>query len=251
MDYKFNLIRDTPDERDYKFEDFLKTSLPNPTWVDLRKDAKCPAILDQLQLGSCTANGASNALRFLLRKDKLEEFQPSRLFIYYFTRSLHNTINFDSGASIRNTIKAVKQFGTCSEKELPYDIANFKNPPPSDLVESAKKHIDAFSYYYVRNDTDSIKTAVASGYPIIFGFQVFSSFRNRDVTKTGIVPMPKAGEYCLGGHCVMIVGYRDSLQSFICMNSWGVGWGDKGYLYMPYEYIKQFAFDFWVLDKFA
>lgn len=33
-------------------------------------------------------------------------------------------------------------------------------------------------------------------------------------------------------------------------NSWGEGWGDKGYFYMPYAYIKeeQLAHDFWAIN---
>ncbi len=35
-------------------------------------------------------------------------------------------------------------------------------------------------------------------------------------------------------HCVVLVGYDDSRNAWIIKNSWGYGWGDGGYGYIPY-----------------
>ena len=63
--------------------------------------------------------------------------------------------------------------------------------------------------------------------------------------------MPGEGESSLGGHAVMAVGYDNEKQVFIVRNSWGLGWGDKGYFYMPYEYIinNDLCDDFWTIRK--
>lgn len=37
-----------------------------------------------------------------------------------------------------------------------------------------------------------------------------------------------------GGHCVEIVGYDDSLAAWICKNSWGINWGDRGFFKIGY-----------------
>ena len=66
-----------------------------------------------------------------------------------------------------------------------------------------------------------MKGCLASGYPFVFGFTVYDSFESQQVAKTGVVPMPAAGESVLGGHAVMAVGYDDSQQRFIVRNSWG------------------------------
>jgi C1A family cysteine protease len=249
----FNHKRDTPDSRDFLLEKYFKlNSFDLPKWVDLRSDEGCPAILDQGKLGSCTANGSSNALRFILRKNDSEEFQPSRLYIYYFTRVFEGTINEDSGAQIRNVMKAIRKYGACSEIELPYNIENFTHEPSEYAIQSGIYHADSFGYYAVKNKIKSIKTALYNGFPVIFGFEVYTSFNSKEVASTGIVPMPDTDEEdFLGGHCVVIYGYRDSSKTFICMNSWGVNWGERGFFYLPYDYVKKYGSDFWTINKFV
>jgi C1A family cysteine protease len=95
-----------------------------------------------------------------------------------------------------------------------------------------------------------MKGCLASGFPIVGGFSVYSSFESDQVAKTGIVPMPAKNESQLGGHCVLIVGYDDAKQWFIIRNSWSDTWGAQGYCYMPYAYWTNpsLASDFWQID---
>ena len=46
------------------------------------------------------------------------------------------------------------------------------------------------------------------------------------------------------------VGYDDFKKWFITMNSWGKSWGDKGFFYIPYDYLTNpnLASDFWVIQ---
>jgi C1A family cysteine protease len=72
-------------------------------------------------------------------------------------------------------------------------------------------------------------------------------------------------EQILGGHAVLIVGYKDNTTSkfkcfinkligksngyFIVRNSWGKDWGDNGYFYLPYEVFSKIKQDMWVIVK--
>src|SRR3982075_4685844 len=128
----FGWIPDQPDRRDDLFapaRDFLAALPPS---IDLR--AKCPAVYDQGALGSCTANAIGGAIEFDRLKQKLPDFVPSRLFIYYNERVIEGTVNSDSGAQIRDGIKTVASQGVCPEPEWPYRIAEFAkrpSPPPA------------------------------------------------------------------------------------------------------------------------
>jgi len=95
-----------------------------------------------------------------------------------------------------------------------------------------------------------MRSVLAGSHVLVVGFTVFQSFESSDVATTGIVPMPARGEQVLGGHAVLCCGYDDARQVFICQNSWGANWGDKGFFYMPYQYLlnSQLAGDFWVIQ---
>ena len=40
------------------------------------------------------------------------------------------------------------------------------------------------------------------------------------------------------GHTMVIVGYDDNDKTFTIANSWGNEWGDNGYFYMDYEFLR-------------
>lgn len=239
----YGCIPDTKDRRDYRY------SVPEgqvlPMLVDLR--SLCPPIEDQGQLGACTSFAAGAAIRVARKKQSLPDFVTSHLFLYYNSRA-KNQKSVDSGATIRDAIKAASKQGDCPESEWPYDIAQFAVKPPTQAYTDALKD-RAISYLRVAQTITQMKSCLASGYPIVVGFSVYESFESDQVAKTGIVPLPSQNEQLLGGHAVLVVGYRESDQKFIVRNSWSEQWGDKGYFYMDYEYLADYdlASDFWTI----
>ena len=87
---------DIPDQRDILFSAPLAKLGPLPAKVDLRK--QCPAVYNQGQIGSCTANAIAGAFEFDLRKQKQTDFVPSRLFIYFNERFMEHSVALDNGA---------------------------------------------------------------------------------------------------------------------------------------------------------
>jgi C1A family cysteine protease len=130
----------------------------------------------------------------------------------------------------------------------PYNIAQFATKPSAQCYTAAASH-KAIQYQRVARNLSQMKGCLASGYPWVLGFTVYDSFESAQVAKTGIVPMPGPTEKVLGGHCVVAVGYDDSQQAFIMRNSWGTGWGMKGYFTMPYAYLLDvnLSDDFWTI----
>ena len=96
-----------------------------------------------------------------------------------------------------------------------------------------------------------MRSWLAGWYPFVFGFFVYEGFESPSTARTGIVDMPQPGERLLGGHAVMAVGYDDKSQRFIVRNSWGTGWGMKGYFTIPYMYLSSsmLADDFWTIRR--
>jgi C1A family cysteine protease len=244
---RFGWVPDLPDARDYMYSapEAVLTKLPKK--ADLR-GPQMPKIYDQGELGSCTANAIGAAFEFGQLKQGLKDFMPSRLFIYYNERALEGTIETDSGAMIRDGVKSVAKVGVCTEVTWPYDIPKFTEKPPRTAYSEAKKH-QALVYRRVLGNLHQMQGCLAQGYPFVFGFSVYESFMSPEVAKTGLVPLPPRGEQLIGGHAVMAVGYDDKEQSFIVRNSWGTGWGMKGYCMMNYAYLTDpsLARDFWAI----
>jgi C1A family cysteine protease len=237
---------DLPDHRDYLYSANPKLISALPAKVDLRP--QCPAVYDQGQLGSCTANAIAGAFEFDQMKQNIPSWVPSRLFIYYNERVMEGTVSSDSGAQIRDGIKSIGQQGVCPEIDWPYIITQFAvKPSASDYTIAAQNK--AITYQRVARTLPQMKGCLAEGYGWVFGFTVYESFESPQVAQTGIVPMPTSGETVLGGHAVLCVGYDDTQQRFIVRNSWGPGWGIQGYFLMPYAYLldANLSDDFWTV----
>ena len=248
MPGRFGWIPDLPDQRDHMFAAAPAVLTALPAAIDLRP--QCPKeVYDQGQLGSCTGNAIAGAIEFDEIKQKAADiFTPSRLFIYYNERVIEGTVNSDSGAQIRDGIKTVAKQGACHEQIWPYDITKFRAKPSKAAYTDGAKHT-AVQYQRLIQSLTEMKGCLAAGYPFVFGFTVYESFESATVAKTGIVPYPSSGEKVLGGHAVLAVGYDDASQRFIVRNSWGAGWGMKGYFTIPYSYLtnNNLADDFWTI----
>ncbi len=217
-----------------------------PPAKDLRPT--CPAVYDQGQLGSCTANGIAGAIEFDQIKQGVTEFTPSRLFIYYNERAIENTVIYDAGAQIRDGIKSVADQGVCSEATWPYKDDHPPNegdpcptctfaqkPTPSCYAEALKHKI--VNYSRLPRNLNLMKGCIASGFPFVFGFTCYDNlpFNSTD----GIIPLPGPTNQVIGGHCVVAVGYDDATQMFTIRNSWGSSWGKNGYGFMSYNWLLQ------------
>lgn len=251
---KYKLKRQCVDVRDHKFhlfyKQFISERLPNK--INLRDIIKLP-VLAQGNLGSCTANATSNAILFFLKRSKKKEFQPSRLYIYYFSRFIENSIENDTGCEIRNVMKAVSYFGACSEDLIPYNIQKYKELPSKFCIQNGKMMIRNFKYLSIDQNLNIIKNCIFQKYPIILGIELYESSSYEVNLKNGKIPTPDIhNEKYLGGHCVLLVGYDDINELFCFLNSWGDDVGDDGYFYVSYNYLlnNKLATDFWTIRYF-
>jgi C1A family cysteine protease len=244
MSRTYGWIKDVHDPRDRKFSVPAQiAAAPLPPSIDLR--SLCPPVYNQERLGSCTANAIAAALEFDAMKQGQPAVIPSRLFIYYNERVMEGTVDQDAGAQIRDGIKSVATQGVCPESEWPYDISQYAVQPPQSCYTDAAKHL-ALVYESITQDLDDLRGALAANLPFVFGFDVYARFESEEVAQTGIVPMPRWPQRCIGGHAVMAVGYDDSKEMFLVRNSYGADWGQQGYFEMPYDYVdSDLASDFW------
>ena len=273
--YGMGWIPDYPDFRDYteKTEDIKSVLEPTgllktkklPESVDLRE--WCSPVEDQGKIGSCTANAGVGIIEYYEKKSFGRHIDASRLFLYKATRNLMK-MKGDTGAYLRTTMGAMVLFGAPPENYWPYtdDEKEFDKEPPAFCYAFAQSYqtVKYFRHDPPKEGSDSIlkkiKTYLAPGHPAMFGFTVYNSIEQAE--KTGRIPFPSPKERIEGGHAVVAIGYDDKMKiknkygriettgALLIRNSWGKGWGEDGYGWLPYEYVlKGLAEDFWSILK--
>lgn len=243
---KYNLqwVPDKLDTRDYRY---TITPAKTSNLVDLRR--YCTPIENQGNLGSCTGQAIAGAIELLNNRNGKHN-DISRLFIYYYERLLLGTVNYDSGAYIRDGIKVTNKYGASLESYWPYDIRKFRQEPINEAKNDALRR--KVTRYERVMDFNGCINALSNGYPVVIGFHVYSSFMTNNVARTGNMPYPNTKrERLLGGHAVLLVGYNKTKKVFIARNSWGTSWGDKGYFYMPFDIIikPNMSSDYWIIKS--
>jgi C1A family cysteine protease len=232
--------------------------------VDLRR--YCSPVEDQGQLGSCTAHAGVGLYEYFERRAFNTHIDASRLFLYKATRNLMQETG-DTGAYLRTTMGAMALFGVPPEKYWPYDVSRF-DEEPSSFLYSFGQSFQTLLYYRLDPPgtapeaiLSSIKKYLDAGLPSMFGFSVYNSIEQ--AATTGRIPFPVLTESQVGGHAVAAVGYDDSMEitntnpggkatkgALLIRNSWGVSWGDKGYGWLPYEFVlRGLAIDWWSILK--
>lgn len=236
-------LPDVPDHRDLPFPLLASRT---PKTADLRP--QCPGVYAQGNLGSCTANATGFLHEFAQRhQSKAGAFTPSRLMLYYETRALMGTVDQDSGGYIRDALKVLAKIGAAPERLWTYQPAKFRMKAPAAVYTEAEKN-QALKYRRVAQSESALRSAIAGGFPVACGISLYSSFDA--VRRTGAATIPQKTERLKGGHAIALVGYDANKGVFILRNSWGPGWGLRGYCTIPFDYIlnSDLAADFWTLS---
>ena len=101
-----------------------------------------------------------------------------------------------------------------------------KKEPSEDAYKDAEKY-KGKTYWSMDLGLDNFKGALAVyKSPVLFVMKWYSSYNGCK----GILPLP---DRYVGNHAVACVGFDK--ECLIIKNSHGIGWGDKGYFYIPFE----------------
>ncbi|WP_198351761.1 C1 family peptidase [Streptomyces typhae] len=213
---------DSPDSR---------AALGVPTAYDLRNvDGQnyITPVRDQGDCGSCVAFGtlaaAEGTYRVALKNPNLEiDYSEAHLFHCHARREGRTCGN---GWWVDRALEAVKNSGVVDERCCPYTAGAQNCPALCDSSPSRLTRIENWRRYVT---AASMKLWLCSEGPLIACLTVYEDFF---AYTTGAYRHVWGEE--VGGHCVCVVGYDDEGGYWICKNSWGEDWGERGFFRVRY-----------------
>lgn len=209
-------------------------SHPLPHNADLK--SYFPPIKNQGKQGACASFSLTSVFEYFLSNETHKYDDMSEAFVYYNARVLNGKTSVDDGADLHSVIRGMVDKGVCVEELCEYDPDIFDRKPSPEAYEDGERR-KVISAKKVPISVDVIKAAINEGYPVVGCFRIFKSLQKNT---SGYIPLPTEEERQNddGFHAMVICGYNDTHGHFIVRNSWGTGFGDSGYCYLPYSYVR-------------
>jgi len=240
------LRKDVLDERDFLYKDDRKMRGYLPPRFTVRD--KMSRVYNQGALGSCTAFSTAKGAREALDLRDDNQFTPlSALYLYYHTRAAEGNIQSDCGATLRNAVKILSTRGCATHDDWLYDQNAFHTLPNQNAESSAPRF--KIVEYHRLTTLEEMLRCLADGYPFVGGVSAYSHWYSKEVVAGGKICYPRDGDSDLGGHAICFTGYDVGESILQFKNSWGEDWGDKGYGYLPLNYVEKYGWDFWTMTK--
>jgi Papain family cysteine protease/Domain of unknown function (DUF4384) len=213
--------------------------------------AYVPEVLDQGDFSTCVGWSTAYYMRTIMqaKKQGLKQiaainataFSPS----YLFERIKRSTDSqCQIGTSISDALDYMKKGGVATLKCAPYACGNQYTNCEAEAVnykiEGYNTLFELPSTASIDEKILSIKTAlVESQNAVIIGMWIPTSFFK--ATETWHAAPGESIEKALGGHAMAVIGYDDTKNAFLLVNSWGKRWGTNGFVWIDYKDLIEFT----------
>lgn len=220
------------------------TDQPAERRLDLRP--LLPPVRDQGMRGTCLAFALTAAHELARTGGRHVTEDLSEEALYWGCKQIDG--DMAAGSEWTSAASALERWGQPAEHVWPYNGAPEAEgvAPPAGALDVSLCHRARLEA--VDATVDEIKRWLRQGLPVALGIWLSRGFFT---PVGGRIPVPGPGELLHEGHAVLVVGYDDGpipdAGVLIIRNSWGIGWGDAGYGYLPYAYLETGA-EAWVIE---
>lgn len=169
-------------------------------------------------------------------------FDP--LFTYGLLKDQKETA-CDSATSFYGAINQLLSLG-CKRLVMPPAFISCDDAPeiPSERFSKAYIPLEVYSIDLekvssLNEKINLLKSFLSDGNPLTFGMNTPKSFagnKGSDIGDESKLWLPQKNETFIGGHAMCLIGYNNSKYggAFEIMNSWGVEYGDGGFIWIKY-----------------
>jgi C1A family cysteine protease len=224
-------------ENDWRIDNAEEVGILAAAAIPASKDLRAPwwTIGDQGSTGSCVGWGtADSVLRWHFTKAgrllSSQMLSPRYVWMASKETDAYNTrpttfIESD-GTSLKAALDIARKFGVVMETVLPFGTGKLYPGAVNTFYALASQRRIA-SYFNLGTVLSEWRKWLANNGPILVRLDVDATWDNATATGGHLgVYQPNTTR---GGHAVALVGYTPTY--FIVRNSWGTGWGDKGFAY--------------------
>lgn len=248
-----NVVPSRNTELDWEFQNAVESSALGaplaalPSSVDLR--AAWWTVGDQEQTGSCVGWASTDGVaryQFVKAGRLAQTARLSPRFTWMASKETDEfvgrpgTVIEEAGTSLKAALDILRKFGAVPEDLLPFHISTnlYLGEENTFYATAATRKIAA--YFNLRKNLGNWRSWLANTGPILVALRVDDTWGNATAT-AGLLDTFQPSTV-RGGHAVVCVGYRTDGR-FILRNSWGTGWGDRGFGYASASYIQSAFFD--------
>lgn len=242
-----NLKPSPKTETDWQFHNALESgALGAPAALPGNVDLRQPwwDVGDQKDTGSCVGWGSTDGVaRYMFVKANrlAQSVKLSPRFTWMASKETDTlttrpeTMIEGAGTMLKAAVDILRNFGAVPETMLPFNIvtAMYTGDENTFFATAATRKIAA--YFNLKRNLPNWRAWLAQHGPILVGLNVDHTWDS--ATATGGKLDVFQPDTVRGGHAVAVVGYTAD-QRFILRNSWGTGWGDKGFGYASEAYIN-------------
>jgi hypothetical protein len=193
--------------------------------------------------------------RGMTDKDAITATSFSPWFIYYRNRDpedLNCNLGLDPDKAITDVLNNGVPYMADVEYREYYPFTDrlltsyYPESYAADVAEAKNYQLDAA---YRLESMDDIRLALASGMPVLIGMMPPGSFakqQERSRWQPGVGEEPDEKN----AHAMVVVGYDDSKYggAIEVLNSYGVGWGMGGYIWISYADVLRFTAGAYALE---
>lgn len=227
--YALGCVPSRKDYRDYRYSAHFPVAAEEQLPSSFSYPKLPPEVWDQGQYPMCVGYAVAMWVTIMnaVERGVWEEYSPAFAYCNRYPGQY-----MGPGAEPRDILANLIKDGDCKRSTF---NRSYHAPLPSDITPEMRNEATpqkALSYCAVQTVRE-IKTAIMKTGPVLYCIPVHWNFYSPMPDGT-IDPVDQWGGFAGGYHATLAVGWKPG--HWRILNSWGKGWGQNGYCWLPWDY---------------